>query len=114
MTHGDWNRCLNNHYGGADTAVFLDPPYDGHEGLYCADSVAAQVVEWCRENAGLRIALCGHRGDYDLPGWSMLEWERSRLTYGGAGTKDSEAIWFSPACIVPSERQPSLFDEVTP
>jgi DNA adenine methylase len=34
VTHGDWSRCLNNHFGGDDTAVFLDPPYRSYEALY--------------------------------------------------------------------------------
>jgi DNA adenine methylase len=109
VIHGAWDRCLNHHYGGDDTAVFLDPPYDEYEALYGAQNVAGAVVEWCRENAHLRIALCGHKGDYDMPGWSILDWERKRLTYGGDGTKADEAIWFSPACINPSKGQSLLF-----
>lgn len=112
IIHGDWKRCLNHHYGGSDTAVFLDPPYDGYEELYHAGSVASAVADWCRENADLRIALCGHIGDYDLPGWDVLNWERKRNTYSGAGTKASEAIWFSPACLKPStETQLSFFED---
>jgi DNA adenine methylase len=34
VLHGDWDRCLNSHYGGTDTAVFLDPPYRAYERLY--------------------------------------------------------------------------------
>jgi DNA adenine methylase len=26
VVHGDWSRCLNNHFGGDDTAVFIFPP----------------------------------------------------------------------------------------
>ena len=113
VVHGTWSRCLNNHYGGDDTAVFLDPPYEGFADLYGAAgqrTVAQEVAEWCRdpENARQRVALCGHRGDYDLPGWSVYEWSRSRNTYSGTGTKDAEAIWFSPSCLKPSA-QASLF-----
>lgn len=39
--------------------------------------------------------------DYDLPGWTMIEWERRRLTYASDKTKAEEAIWFSPACPDP-------------
>src|SRR3990167_8561685 len=60
IVHGDWSRCLNNHFGGDDTAVFLDPPYRSYEGLYGAAGVADAVEAWARENAGLRVALCGH------------------------------------------------------
>jgi hypothetical protein len=110
VVHGTWDRCLNHHYGGADTAVFLDPPYKGYEALYGRGGtpVADEVCAWAREHSGLRVALCGHVGDYDLPGWSLVRWSRGRLTYGGGKTTDLEAIWYSPACLVP---QPSLFAE---
>jgi DNA adenine methylase len=112
VVHGEWSRCLNNHYGGDETAVFLDPPYLNYEELYRVAPVAKEVEAWCRENAGLRLALCGHRGDYDLPGWDVLEWERKRLTYSGDGTKATEAIWFSPACIKPRKvEQMSMFGD---
>lgn len=100
VLHGDWSRCLNHHYGGKNTAVFLDPPYENYESLYrCrTTSTAQEVAAWCRENAELKIALCGHKGDYDLPGWEVFEWTRKGLTFAGGGTRDQEAIWFSPAC----------------
>jgi hypothetical protein len=98
--HGDWTRCLNSNFGGLDTAVFLDPPYRGYEKLYGVATPVADAVEaWARENARLRIALCGHVGDYDLPGWDRVEWARARLTYGGNKTTDLECVWYSPACL---------------
>jgi hypothetical protein len=112
VIHGDWDRCLNAHYGGADTAYFFDPPYKAYEKLYATDSasVACAVETWCREHGGdFRIALCGHLGDYELPGWTVVPWSRKRLTYNGSSTTDKEAIWFSPTCADPS-KQPSLFD----
>lgn len=111
VIHGDWTRCLNNHYGGSDTAIFFDPPYKAFERLYGAgqELVAAGVEAWCRDNATLRIALCGHVGDYDLPGWTIHRWERKRPTYSGDGTRDQEAIWFSPACHPLSGGQAQLF-----
>ena len=100
VIHGGWTRCLNHHYGGNDTAVFLDPPYVDFEGLYGATKPVAKDVEaWCREHPHLRIALCGHVGDYDLPGWDAVQWSRGGNTYGGTATKDSECIWYSPACL---------------
>jgi DNA adenine methylase len=108
VVHGEWSRCLNNHYGGTDTAIFFDPPYDDYEGLYRVSPVAQDVASWCEENAGLRIALCGHRGDYQLDGWTVVEWERKRLTYSGGKTKAEEAIWFSPACLNPAREQLDL------
>ncbi len=82
VVHGAWDRCLNNHYGGSSTAVFLDPPYRSFEGLYGSAAVADGVEAWARDNAHLRIALCGHRGDYpSLEGWDEVPWHRKRLTY---------------------------------
>jgi hypothetical protein len=100
VVHGDWSRCLNNHFGGDETAVFLDPPYRAYERLYGEAAPVADAVEaWARDNAHLRIALCGHIGDYPtLAGWDAVEWSRGRLTYGGAKTTDKECIWYSPAC----------------
>ncbi len=110
VIHGNWSRCLNNHYGKESTAVFLDPPYLDFEGLYGTESksIADEVVTWCRENGGLRVALCGHVGDYELPGWDAVQWERSGNTYSGSGTKDQEMIWFSPACL-PRQGQMGLW-----
>jgi DNA adenine methylase len=112
VVHGNWSRCLNNHFGGSDTAIFLDPPYRSYEKLYGdAAPVADEVEAWAREHDDLRIALCGHRGDYDLPGWTIQEWSRGRLTYGGAKTTDQECVWYSPACLS-VEHQSDLFAQV--
>ena len=104
IVHGDWSRCLNHHYGDTETAVFLDPPYRAFEKLYSDNGtpttpVADDVAAWAREHGHLRVALCGHRGDYDMPGWSIMDWSRGRLTYGGKSTTDAECIWFSPGCL---------------
>jgi hypothetical protein len=109
VVHGSWERCLNHHFGGTDTAVFFDPPYLGFEQLYAASPVAKDVEAWCRDHADLRIALCGHHGDYDLDDWNTLEWSRGRCTYGGSETMDMECIWFSPACARPIPAQGLLF-----
>jgi len=100
VLHGDWNRCLNHHYGGIDTAVFLDPPYRAYESLYGTgkECTADAVAQWASENSDLRIALCGHIGDYDLAGWDCVQWDRGRLTYGSEKTTALEAVWYSPAC----------------
>jgi hypothetical protein len=110
VVHGSWDRCLNSHYGAELTAIFLDPPYKAYEKLYgVSDPVAVECETWARENAGLRVALCGHRGDYDLPGWVEHEWDRGRLTYSGAETTAKECVWFSPACLPLVAKQASLF-----
>ena len=102
VVHGAWDRCLNTHYGGPQTAIFFDPPYKAFEGLYGASTpVAAEVEAWCREHPELRIALCGHVGDYDLPRWDAVQWSRGRLTYASSKTTNEECIWYSPSCIAP-------------
>ena len=107
IAHGDWTRCLNNHFGGSDTAIFLDPPYRAYERVYSAATpVADAVAVWAHDNAHLRIAICGHAGDYDLPEWDAVPWSRGRFTYGGSNTTDAECVWYSPACV---GRQPDLF-----
>ena len=98
VVHGDWSRCLNHHFGGDDTAVFLDPPYRAYEAVYSTAPIADAVCAWARENAHLRIALCGHLGDYDLPGWDAVQWSRGRFTYSGKKTTDLECVWYSPPC----------------
>jgi len=113
IVHGDWSRCLNSHYGGKDTAVFLDPPYRAYEKLYgVATPVADAVAAWARDNADLRIALCGHVGDYDMPGWDAVQWDRARLTYAGGKTTDKECVWYSPACLKVDADQIDMFAEV--
>ena len=110
VVHGAWDRCLNSHYGAELTAIFLDPPYKAFEKLYgVSDPVAAECETWARENAGLRVALCGHRGDYDLPGWVQHEWDRGRLTYSGAETTAKECVWFSPSCLPLVAKQTAMF-----
>lgn len=100
VIHGDWDRCLNHHYGGKNTAVFLDPPYLSYEGLYGkSEPPAKAVMEWAKDNPDLRIALCGHVGDYDLPGWDAVQWDRGSGSYSGTATKSAECIWYSPACL---------------
>ena len=111
VVHGDWSRCLNNHYGGTDTAIFFDPPYAEYEGVYCVDPVAQDVAEWAvRRGLEIRIAICGHRGDYTLDGWTVVDWDRKRLTYSGSSTTDQECVWFSPSCLDPVKAQGDLFD----
>jgi hypothetical protein len=116
VTHGTWDRCLNNHYGDRNTAIFLDPPYLQFENLYGGEPVARAVESWAQQNADLRVALCGHVGDYELEGWECVRWKRPRLTYNGSSTTDLEAIWFSPACEKPVAERPwqplSMFEDV--
>ena len=116
---GDWSRVVSSaillscNPDFPPTAVFLDPPYERGTG-YGAESagVSADVSEWCRENGDnprLRIALCGHVGDHDLPGWDTVVWKRRP---GGRNAKSTssnpECVWFSPHCV--GARQGSLFE----
>jgi hypothetical protein len=119
IIHGDWTRCLNHHYGSANTAIFFDPPYVAFESLYAngSDQPVAKAVEaWCRENdSGARVAICGHAGDYDLPGWEVMPWKRDRLTYNSSKTTDAECIWFSPSCHKPTAKgQIAMFGDGEP
>ncbi len=99
IVHGHWFRALNNNYGGLSTAVFLDPPYRKYEELYgVKEPVADEVADWARAHPELKIAICGHVGDYELPGWEAVQWSRGRFTFGGNKTTDAECIWYSPAC----------------
>ena len=109
LIHGSWDRCVNTHYGNhldGVAAMFFDPPYKRFEALYSdGHGVAHDVESWCRDNVRgrMRVALCGHVGDYDLPGWSMVQWTRQRPCYGSSETRDLDAVWFSPACLNPSQ-----------
>ena len=120
---GSWERVLGDSvtWRHGVTAVFLDPPYTQGAMDYSAGgvggAVAGAVAEWARE-AGrrddMRIALCGHAGEHDMPGWSVLPWT-GRGGYGAQGGADAddlrhqEVIWFSPACGGPAG-QASLFE----
>lgn len=96
------------------TGVFLDPPYAEGEMEYSAGAgadVATEAAEWCRANGDnplLRIALCGHEGEHDLPGWEVHHW-KARGGYGNQGGEDvednrhREVIWFSPHCLAPAQ-----------
>lgn len=116
---GDWRRVLTpavTEWHGL-TGIVLDPPYLTGEMSYAGGgAIAEEVGTWARENGEnhlLRIALCGHEGDYDLPGWNFFRW-KARGGYGNAGGEDAddnrhrEAIWFSPHCL--GARQASLFE----
>jgi hypothetical protein len=100
ILHGDWTRCLNHNCGGDSTAVFLDPPYSEFENVYSDQEVSLSqaVAQWARENENLRIALCGHSGDYSLSGWDVVSWTRPKGMCQNK-TRDLESIWFSPGCL---------------
>jgi len=110
VVHGSWDRCLNSHFGGTNTAVFLDPPYRAYENVYgVAVPVADACEEWAREHADQRVALCGLVGDYDLKGWDAVQWSRGSVTYGSLKTTAKECVWYSPACLGAKGKQIDMF-----
>jgi len=115
---GDWSRICTPAvtYRHGLTAVFLDPPYEGHEHLYGhkkgkgEDALSARVRAWAIEQGerkDMRIALCGYEGEHDMPAtWECVAWKAK----GGYGNQRSEGdnenaarerIYFSPACLRP-------------
>lgn len=111
ITCGDWERIcsVGSMTQNGVCGVLLDPPYSTTEPVYANDGrkISATVREWCLQNGDnsrLRIALCGHAGEHNLPGWECHEWNKGG---GYQGADDRERIWFSPACIKP---QRDLFD----
>lgn len=114
---GDWSRVCGptptENLG--LTGVFLDPPYsaesDRQADLYTVDDldVAHDVREWALAHGDdpmYRIALCGYRGEHDMPGWEALAWK----AHGGYGSQgegrgrdnaEREVVWFSPHCLKP-------------
>lgn len=122
IAFGDWSRLVtrsalgHNNTGTTPTGVFFDLPYPGEAIDYGAEpDVARKAEAWCRENGddpALRIVMCGHVGDYDLPGWRTVNWGGSR-GWGRSKRGENECLWFSPHCLsVEGERQASLFTEV--
>jgi hypothetical protein len=121
---GDWSRILGPSvtFKHGITGVFLDPPYgedaDRAE-LYSTEdfSVAPAVCKWAIENGDnplMRIALCGYKGEHELPAnWECVEW-KARGGYGSQGhdrgreNAGRERIWFSPHCL--PEMQKTLFN----
>lgn len=120
VINGDWTRCLNSYYGrgsGQVTAIFFDPPYLSFERLYRdSEPVACAVEMWCREHGdteGLRIALCGHAGDYDLPGWDCVQWSRDSCTYGSVKTKEMKLITLLALCCAVLKAGEGFYRRVT-
>ena len=123
VCNGDWTRVLGpsvtlKH---GMTGIFLDPPYSEETGrveVYSHDSgtIAHDVRQWCIENGDnplLRIVLCGHDGEHDMPqSWQCVQGYATNGGYGGQKRDGSnqnhkrERMWLSPACI----KERTLFD----
>lgn len=106
---GDWTRAVSDAFLatlGITHGIFMDPPYRGTEDAYAASDggdVASRVEAWCLAHgtrSDLRIVLCGHQGDYALPGWTEVPWTRHR-GFGNDAARDTERLWCSPACLQP-------------
>lgn len=97
-----WERCLNmSYFKGKKTGIFFDPIYKSYEAVYGVEkSVAGDVEEWCRErtDSDLRMVLCGHEGDYILPGWKTEVLSRGARTFNNK-SKHEDVFWFSPGCL---------------
>jgi len=121
---GSWERVLGDSvtWRHGLTGVFLDPPYADGAMDYSAGgrgSVAADAAAWARDagqRGDMRIALCGHAGEHDMPGWAEVPWT-ARGGYGNQGGDDEadnrhrEVIWFSPACQGPAGQLPMFGGE---
>ena len=106
---GDWRRVVQPSVlrCGDPCGVLLDPPYEqGTAGLYSAEveGIATEAAEWAfanGDNPSLRIVLCGHVGQHEVPpGWEVEIWERSG-GYEADGRKAEEfkeCLWLSPHC----------------
>ena len=112
VTCGDWSRICTPAvtYRHGLTAVLLDPPYEGFEGVYGSTSISAEVRAWAIENGerpDMRIALCGYEGEHDMPAtWECVAWKAkggysNAAKEGNNGNSKRERIWFSPACLRP-------------
>jgi len=115
----DWKSLRSTLHTGCSTwGVFLDPPYTARTGrcpsLYTAAGPDSQhltlgdeVATWAREiGHHHRVALCGIAGEYEMPGWDVFDWKTTGFSMGNRDR--AEVIWFSPACVRPS--QAGLFD----
>ena len=117
---GDWSRVCGPSptFKHGMTGVFLDPPYDQdiRADLYRVEEpVSAAVRAWAIENGKnslMRIALCGYEGEHVMPDdWEVYKW-KSAGGFGSQGDEESrgkvnrelERIWFSPACLKPSQQ----------
>lgn len=107
---GDWTRVfIQSDLERKQMGVFLDPPYAFSTGrcetIYRCEKPATDDVErWCRTHGGrrnLRIVLAGFEGEYDLPGWTIIGWKRSK-SYAKQGQAMAnlarERLWMSPHC----------------
>ena len=123
---GDWTRVTGDSVIRANgiSGVFLDPPYgvDDRADVYSHDcrDVATQAATWAREigkRSDVRVAFCGYDTEHDFHGWAAHRWKAnggygSRGDGNGRANAGRETVWFSPACLAPT--QPDLFGAPRP
>jgi hypothetical protein len=112
VTCGDWKRIcapsVTTFHG--VTGVFLDPPYTKGDVQYsaggCGGEVADEVREWAIANGDnrlLRIALCGYKGEHEMPdGWKAVPWNARKgmqIKKEAVADRKLETTWFSRHCI---------------
>ena len=121
VCNGDWMRVCSPTvtYRHGLTGLFLDPPYSLEKNkqtnvygeLSKQGNLNADLTKFLLENQnidGLRVAICGLEGEYDLPKkyWDCVEW------MGNSGyadktknkNREKERIWFNKQCINPNKR----------
>jgi site-specific DNA-adenine methylase len=128
---GDWKRILSSSSMGtnasgvaqgiAPAAIYLDPPYKGYEHIYGVEQTTLHedVRDFCLEygeHPRVRIALSGYEGEYELPGWEVVEWKAHGGYANQAKSHENEnahreRIWFSPSCL-PIVRERTLHDVI--
>lgn len=107
---GEWDRVLGDSVTVKHgiTGVFLDPPYDTHEGTYAVKTEVSDVVrQWAianGENPDFRIALCGYEGEHLMPdSWECVPWKArkgyQKVAEDGSHGGERERIWFSSHCL---------------
>ncbi len=131
---GDWKRVLSGYFIPTDNvAIFFDPPYEGYEAVYAADSkdsvqsnadtdhdivpvtktsIASEVRAWAIDKP-YKMAICGFGDEHkelEQYGWDVYCWVANGgyANQSGNSRRHDEKIWFSPACLKPS-KQLSLF-----
>lgn len=99
---------------GAQTGVFLDPPYDDGNMAYSAGGagISADVRAWALEHGDdprLRIVLCGYEGEHAMPAtWRCVPWKAKGGYAKDQKNSHRERLWLSPHCLG-AEAQPGLF-----
>jgi DNA adenine methylase len=125
---GDWSRVVTPAvtFNRGVTGVLLDPPYSHDEReptIYGVETDVADAVRaWAVANGDnplLRIALCGYEGEHEMPdSWAKVAWKANGGYGSGLGGRADdnahrERIWFSPHCLDPARRQPTLWEAVS-